>query len=356
MFHSRQAFANAFTVVLTTALLLLIGFAVNAQAAVTPGEFDFASCPTGKPYAGSKRAPLAVGFVTDQFQVAKYQRKVGTRNRLGFYSNFEAWAKNRDPRQAFQQGNLNRVLPYVTWEPWENVPNDANQSQPQPAWTNAAIASGAHDDYIRQWAAAVKANGRPIYLRLAHEMNGTSYPWSLDPQSYVAAWQHVVTLFREAGARNARFVFSVNANTYQSRDQWCAGFMQYWPGAEYVDAVGMTTIQFGGPKARNYTVANFAKRIAVLRRLGKPIHLSEANAEYKERVKWFRDLGSYVSKSPWVEALIVSQAPSRAVGLDGVRGNMTWDIRKDAPTLKSLKDLMRDRPLLGRSAKAAKNS
>ena len=94
----------------------------------------------------------------------------------------------------------------------------------------------------------------------------------------------------------------------------------------------------------------------MLRRLGKPIHLSEANAEYKERVKWFRDLGAYVSKSPWVEALIVSQAPSRAVGLDGVRGNMTWDIRKDAPTLKSLKDLMRDRPLLGRSAKAAKNS
>ena len=149
MFHSRQAFANAFTVVLTTALLLLIGFAVNAQA-VTPGDFNFATCPTGKAYAGSKRAPLAVGFVTDQFQIAKYQRKLGTRNRLGFYSNFEAWAKNRDPRQAFQQGNLNRVLPYVTWEPWENVPNDANQSQPQPAWTNAAITSGAHDDYIRR--------------------------------------------------------------------------------------------------------------------------------------------------------------------------------------------------------------
>jgi hypothetical protein len=186
MFHSRQAFANAFTVVLTAALLLLIGFAVNAQA-VTPGDFSFATCPTGKPYAGTKRAPLAVGFVTDQFQIAKYQRKVGTRNRLGFYSNFEAWAKNRDPRQAFQQGNLNRVLPYVTWEPWENVPNDANQSQPQPEWTNASIASGAHDDYIRSWAAAVKANGRPVYLRLAHEMNGTSYPWSLDPQSYVAA-------------------------------------------------------------------------------------------------------------------------------------------------------------------------
>jgi hypothetical protein len=35
---------------------------------------------------------------------------------------------------------------------------------------------------------------------------------------------------------------------------------------------------------------------------------------------------------------------------------MTWDIRKDAPTLKSLKDLMHDRPLLGRSAKAAKHS
>ncbi len=47
MFHSRQAFANAFTVVLTAALLLLIGFAVNAQA-VTPGDFNFATCPTGK--------------------------------------------------------------------------------------------------------------------------------------------------------------------------------------------------------------------------------------------------------------------------------------------------------------------
>ena len=242
----------------------------------------------------------------------------------------------------------------MTWEPWANVPNDANQSQPQPEWASASIAAGAHDAYLRMWADAVKSNGRPVYLRLAHEMNGTSYPWSLDPQSYVAAWRHVVTLFRKAGARNARFVFSVNANTYQSRDQWCAGFMQYWPGKKYVDAVGITTIQFGGPKARNYTVANFAKRIAVLRRLGKPVHLSETNAEYKARTGWFSDLKTYLAKSPWVEALVVSQAPSRAVGLDGVRGNLSWDIRKDARTLKTIKDIMRDRPLLGRSAKKSK--
>jgi hypothetical protein len=345
--NTRQLLVNAVSVLVTALLLLLIGLVAQSQAS---GDFDFSAsaCPTGKPYGGKPSAPLAVGFVTDPFKIGTFQKAVGARNRLAFYSNFEAWGKDRDPSQYFHQATLNRVLPYVTFEPWANVPNDGSQANAQPQFSNASIAAGGHDAYLTKWADAVKASSHPVYIRYAHEMNGVSYPWSLDPASYQAAWRHMVDLFRQRGASNARFVFAVNANTYQSKSAWCSGFMQYWPGAEYVDAVGMSTIQFGGPKVKNYSVANFAKRLAVLRRFGKPLQLSEANAEYGHRVKWFTDLRRYLHKSPWVEALVISQVPSRSVGIDGNKGRMSWDIRKDKATLRIVKAVMNDRPLLGR--------
>ena len=103
----------------------------------------------------------------------------------------------------------------------------------------AAIASGRYDGYLNNYAEAVHAYGRPVILSFGHEMNGSWYPWGyrhVSPQTFVAAWRHIVTLFRGLGVRNVTWLWTVNIiNTLggiPSPGSW-------WPGSSYVNWVGL---------------------------------------------------------------------------------------------------------------------
>ena len=65
---------------------------------------------------------------------------------------------------------------------------------------------------VASWANSLRAPGRAIYLRPMHEMNGNWYPWAggvngNSPALYVQAWRRLVTISRQHGARNVRFVW-----------------------------------------------------------------------------------------------------------------------------------------------------
>ena len=65
-----------------------------------------------------------------------------------------------------------------------------------------AIAAGRYDAYLRSYASSVKAFGSQVILSFGHEMNGYWYSWGYrhtSPAAFVAAWRHVVTVFRAAG-------------------------------------------------------------------------------------------------------------------------------------------------------------
>ena len=77
----------------------------------------------------------------------------------------------------------------------------------------AAIASGQYDTYLRSYASAVKAFGRPGDPSFGHEMNGDWYSWGYrhtSPTVFVAAWRHIVTVFRAAGAGNVTWLWTIN--------------------------------------------------------------------------------------------------------------------------------------------------
>ena len=77
----------------------------------------------------------------------------------------------------------------------------------------AAIASGRYDGYLSAYAEAVRAYRHPVILSFGHEMNGTWYSWGYrhtSPAVFVAAWRHIVTLFRALGARNVTWLWTVN--------------------------------------------------------------------------------------------------------------------------------------------------
>ena len=173
-------------------------------------------------------------------------------------------------------------------------------------------------------------------------MNGYWYPWSRDARAYRWAWRRIVRLFDVAGARNVRFVWSVNANLYEPEAAWLHTARRYWPGSRYVDAVGSTMIDFGGDK--DYTVARFAPRLRTLAassasRSSSPRQTPSTTAASR----WLRDLRAMLRDMPWVRAVMWSQLPSRGKAhRTGAAGIVDWDVQRDAPAAAELRRIIGD--------------
>ncbi|MGH3273267.1 MAG: glycoside hydrolase family 26 protein [Streptosporangiaceae bacterium] len=103
----------------------------------------------------------------------------------------------------------------------------------------AAIVAGDYDTYLRDYALSVRAYGGPVVLSFGHEMNGPWYSWGSGhdaPALFVAAWRHLVTLFRVEGAHNVTWLWTVNVANPHAGIPYPA---PWWPGRAYVTWVGI---------------------------------------------------------------------------------------------------------------------
>jgi hypothetical protein len=151
-----------------------------------------------------------------------------------------------------------------------------------------AIASGRYDAYLSSYAAAVKAFGGRVILSFGHEMNGPWYSWGyghVSPAIFVAAWRHIVTLFRARGARNVTWLWTVNI--IQCRCQTGA-LARWWPGASYVNWVGIDGYYY---KASWKFAPLFGPTIKAVRALTlDPILISETAAPAASQAAKIPDL------------------------------------------------------------------
>jgi hypothetical protein len=194
----------------------------------------------------------------------------------------------------------------ITWEPWR-WGGGLNQG----TYTNAAVASGAFDAYLKQWGAALATWGKPVYLRYGHEMNGNWYPWaegvnSNAAGSYVAAWKHVHDVLAAQGATNVMWVWSPNVPYTGS-----TALTGLYPGAAYVDVVALDGYNWGTSQTWSSWVAPsalFGEGIAQLRALapGTPILIAEtASAEIGgSKADWNTALVAYLNAQPDVVGFI----------------------------------------------------
>jgi mannan endo-1,4-beta-mannosidase len=138
----------------------------------------------------------------------------------------------------------------------------------------AAIAAGQYDSYLTTYADAVRSYHHPIILSFGHEMNGSWYTWGYQRTSaavFVAAWRHIVTLFRGQGARNITWLWAINVKGART-----GSIQDWWPGKSYVTWVGIDGYYYGP----SYQFASlFGPTITAVRQITRePILIAETGA------------------------------------------------------------------------------
>jgi hypothetical protein len=140
----------------------------------------------------------------------------------------------------FEQRVFDRVrnhgsIPFVTWA---SLPATGS-------FSNANIAAGAQDAYLRRWATAAKRWGHPFFLRFDWEMNGSWFGWGVGANGntaadYVAMWRRVHRIFQSVGATNVTWVWCPNVDLGP-----LAPLAPLYPGDAFVDWVGLDGYNWG---------------------------------------------------------------------------------------------------------------
>jgi Glycosyl hydrolase family 26 len=142
----------------------------------------------------------------------------------------------------------------------------------------ASIVSGQYDGYLEAYAQAVRAYHHPVILSFGHEMNGGWYSWGYRRTSatvFVAAWRHIVNLFRASRTNNVTWLWTVNV-LHPHHQIRVPSPTSWWPGSSYVTWVGIDGYYFNS----SFTFASlFGPTIAAVRELTKdPILIAETAA------------------------------------------------------------------------------
>jgi hypothetical protein len=209
-------------------LLAAGGLAATAPAAVAQDALQ-----TGPIYWGAN----VKGWPSNAAVLDQFESQVGKGMSIVHWG--QPWVFHgtvgRFQTRFFEAARERGSIPMLDWGSWSD--NGQPGDLYQPDYRLADIAAGAHDDYLIAWAQAARDWGHPFFLRFDHEMNGNWMSWSEQgnsngnyPGDFVAAWRHVVDVFRDQGATNATWVWCPNVAGSTTFDMG-----ELYPGDDYVD-------------------------------------------------------------------------------------------------------------------------
>lgn len=299
-----------FTAPAILAALQLFTFNVSAQPAVYSGVYAYGEG----------------GLTSSSDWQAVTNFVINAQKDVSIINNFDSWtdtASSTNGTQAFPTTEMNNIrshgsIPMFTWQP-QNGSQGVTQS-----FTLANIINGAYDTYITSWAAAAKSWGHPFFLRLAHEMNGTWYPWcaSVNGNSaaqYVQMWQHVHDIFTSVGATNVTWVWCVNVIPGMPTP-----INQLYPGDNYVDWLALDGYNRLANPWQDFS-AIAATTMTQLTNIapGKPIMVAETgcnqtNNPTETKAQWFLNaLTNYLpAVQPRIKAWVYFNSTNTSDGND----------------------------------------
>lgn len=138
---------------------------------------------------------------------------------------------------AYNQGKF-LELTMATWD----------LQQPNNTTITYDVLNGKYDAYLIDYARKIKAFGHPLLFRLNNEMNGDWCYWSAyysatDTELFRAMWRHIYDIFQEQGVNNAIWVWNPNELSFPGF-KWNS-YVNYFPGSDYVDVIGLTGYNTG---------------------------------------------------------------------------------------------------------------
>ena len=189
-------------------------------------------------------------------------------------------------------------VPLISWANFRNDGTGVYSSE---------IVAGEEDDLIRAQAQRLEEFGSPVMVRWFWEMDGTKKAeWAQDPETWIAAWRHIVSIFRDEGADNVEFVWCPNAWAFDTGegpewypgDEWvdwlCADGYNWAPGQDGAEWVAL------GPIFENWYEWGDDK--------GIPMMIGEFGVQERdpgEKAAWIRDIPDQLrSTLPEVKAVV----------------------------------------------------
>lgn len=286
---------------------------VDVEESVQTVESTPVEPPAEADLTGGRRVALGVyvnDFVWTNASLDRFEQQVGQPMQIVQW--YQPWGADRavgDYQPDLDVEALHRVtgrgaVPMITWEPWGRV----NGVETSPVRT---ITTGVFDDYIDGWANGLRSYGKPVFLRLFHEMNGDRYPWSYgvngnSAEDLIDAWRYVHGRFQKAKATNVLWVWSPNVE--DSR----VSFQRLYPGSEYVDWFGVD----GYNRGRHWWYSSWRSPRQLFQRsldkIGaldteKPIMIAEVSSVESggDKAHWIRELyTSLAVDNPRLRAII----------------------------------------------------
>lgn len=203
---------------------------------------------------------------------------------------------------TFGAFNANVGTVSVTFIGWKDAPPSCGKTN-FIYWENTGISldsivNGSQDSVIKSFAAKVCLND---VVSVFHEMNGDWDTWdgtvgNNSPAKVIAAYQHIHNLV------GSKVKWAWVTNNVSEPDVKGNQLENYYPGASYVDIVGIDAFTYSG---ETFSQAVPASLLARLKTYGKPM--------------WITSLGTNINQNAWITDML------RKLPATGVSGLLYFD-------------------------------
>jgi hypothetical protein len=165
-------------------------------------------------------------------------------------------------------------------------------------WAAVAAAKPGSATYANlvRWADTLKTRPGPIFLTVAHEPEASGQRAFGTAAQYIAAYRHVVTIFRGRGVKNVQWTWQMSAYSFHVPSSDPRAAARWYPGNAYVNDVAGDGYNWSGCRHTPVRQMSFiaGPMVAFARAHGKGAILGEfGDGIGPTRAQWLKNAKAY---------------------------------------------------------------